>query len=425
MSFSGGDIIWMSNTEQAPEPTMDEILSSIRRIISDEPTKEEVDDKPSRVASDIAKALSGDADSADETSPTVDSMDDDILELTDIVKEDPKVKAEQPLNNEATPSLAENNELLDSLSRDINNIQNTLNGNTDKQDTVPELNIPELPGAENSESATQSDTQSFDNITEALSLGNEATDPVLDMSNETAEQEQANQDVSPESALVDALSAGLKQEFPSANVEAELSIAEEQKSEDPISPEKLDNIAEALGNTDELAVGDELTFGELSPEDQLDNIILDKEEEQPEHVLNDTQEALTPSQTFNLAEEANLNTDTLEKISPEQSPLSQEAEDPIVPEAIENTEENAKKQPEEEVEQKIDAPDLNAISEVTVNELSPKVTEAIPVQSSANNSLEDSIKDMLKPMLRQWLDDNMPRLLEDAIKEQRKIEDKS
>ena len=425
MSFSGGDIIWMSNTEQAPEPTMDEILSSIRRIISDEPTKEEVDDKPSRVASDIAKALSGDADSADQTSPTVDSMDDDILELTDIVKEDPKVKAEQPLNNEATPSLAENNELLDSLSRDINNIQNTLNGNTDKQDTVPELNIPELPGAENSESATQSDTQSFDNITEALSLGNEATDPVLDMSNETAEQEQANQDISPESALVDALSAGLKQEFPSANVEAELSIAEEQKSEDPISPEKLDNIAEALGNTDELAVGDELTFGELSPEDQLDNIILDKEEEQPEHVLNDTQEALTPSETFNLAEEANLNTDTLEKISPEQSPLSQEAEDPIVPEAIENTEENTKKQPEEEVEQKIDAPDLNAISEVTVNELSPKVTEAIPVQSSANNSLEDSIKDMLKPMLRQWLDDNMPRLLEDAIKEQRKIEDKS
>ena len=415
----------MSNTEQAPEPTMDEILSSIRRIISDEPTKEEVDDKPSRVASDIAKALSGDADSADETSPTVDSMDDDILELTDIVKEDPKVKAEQPLNNEATPSLAENNELLDSLSRDINNIQNTLNGNTDKQDTVPELNIPELPGAENSESATQSDTQSFDNITEALSLGNEATDPVLDMSNETAEQEQANQDVSPESALVDALSAGLKQEFPSANVEAELSITEEQKSEDPISPEKLDNIAEALGNTDELAVGDELTFGELSPEDQLDNIILDKEEEQPEHVLNDTQEALAPSQTLNLAEESNLNTDTLEKISPEQSPLSQEAEDPIVPEAIENTEENAKKQPEEEVEQKIDAPDLNAISEVTVNELSPKVTEAIPVQSSANNSLEDSIKDMLKPMLRQWLDDNMPRLLEDAIKEQRKIEDKS
>ena len=34
------------------------------------------------------------------------------------------------------------------------------------------------------------------------------------------------------------------------------------------------------------------------------------------------------------------------------------------------------------------------------------------------NALEDSIKAMLKPMIRDWLDDNMPRILEGAIKEE-------
>jgi len=33
----------------------------------------------------------------------------------------------------------------------------------------------------------------------------------------------------------------------------------------------------------------------------------------------------------------------------------------------------------------------------------------------AGRTLEDSIKDMLRPMLRQWLDDNMPRMIRDEL----------
>src|SRR3990172_7210741 len=82
----------MSSTERAPEPTMEEILASIRRIISDdesssarqrttsasqgdeeglEAAEGEADD---RIINDIARVLSGSAPAAEE--------EDDILDLT-------------------------------------------------------------------------------------------------------------------------------------------------------------------------------------------------------------------------------------------------------------------------------------------------------------------------------------------------------
>jgi hypothetical protein len=40
--------------------------------------------------------------------------------------------------------------------------------------------------------------------------------------------------------------------------------------------------------------------------------------------------------------------------------------------------------------------------------------------SAAAKSLEDSVKDMLRPMLRQWLDENMARVLTAALKDELK-----
>ncbi len=37
---------------------------------------------------------------------------------------------------------------------------------------------------------------------------------------------------------------------------------------------------------------------------------------------------------------------------------------------------------------------------------------------AAHKTLEDSVKDMLRPMLRQWLDENMPRVLTAALKDE-------
>ena len=39
-------------------------------------------------------------------------------------------------------------------------------------------------------------------------------------------------------------------------------------------------------------------------------------------------------------------------------------------------------------------------------------------QDASHKTLEDSVKDMLRPMLRQWLDENMPRMVTAALKDE-------
>lgn len=47
------------------------------------------------------------------------------------------------------------------------------------------------------------------------------------------------------------------------------------------------------------------------------------------------------------------------------------------------------------------------------------VEEAAPQPAvSGQQSLEDSVKEMLRPLLREWLDDNMPRIVESAVRDE-------
>jgi uncharacterized protein len=102
----------MSSTERAPEPTMEEILASIRRIISDdessmakqhtpsasrqdeeglEAAEGEADDK---IINDIARVLSGSASAAEE--------EEEILDLTAELGGLEPVELEQPLPEDAS-----------------------------------------------------------------------------------------------------------------------------------------------------------------------------------------------------------------------------------------------------------------------------------------------------------------------------------
>ncbi len=68
-----------------------------------------------------------------------------------------------------------------------------------------------------------------------------------------------------------------------------------------------------------------------------------------------------------------------------------------------------------------DAVAITAVADATKKALtgaSPSEVVADVPQKKAGNSLEDSVKAMLKPMIKDWLDDNMPRILEGAIKEE-------
>ncbi len=63
-----------------------------------------------------------------------------------------------------------------------------------------------------------------------------------------------------------------------------------------------------------------------------------------------------------------------------------------------------------------DAAAITAVAAATSEALAGTPEETAPKEKCT--SLEDSIKAMLKPMIREWLDDNMPRILEGAIREE-------
>jgi cell pole-organizing protein PopZ len=60
-----------------------------------------------------------------------------------------------------------------------------------------------------------------------------------------------------------------------------------------------------------------------------------------------------------------------------------------------------------------------AASNATTGSASPATAigaEPTPGVSAASRSLEDSVADMIKPMLQKWIDDNMPRIIEKALR---------
>ena len=63
-----------------------------------------------------------------------------------------------------------------------------------------------------------------------------------------------------------------------------------------------------------------------------------------------------------------------------------------------------------------DAAAITAVAAATSEALAG--TPNKPAKKPGSVTLEDSIKAMLKPMIREWLDDNMPRILEGAIQEE-------
>jgi uncharacterized protein len=75
-----------SNSDQQ-EPSMEEILASIRRIISEDGDEiTDGEDRPKPVAAEPTSAGADDAPAA-VSEPVVGDLDDDILELTDVVEE--------------------------------------------------------------------------------------------------------------------------------------------------------------------------------------------------------------------------------------------------------------------------------------------------------------------------------------------------
>ena len=104
----------MSNTDQAPEPSMEEILSSIRRIISDDNDEASSDEEVKAVEPEVeipavetvAEPETEAVGEVVEDAPAaVEEDDDDIFELTNVVEIDDPSPEETPVLDE--PDMAD------------------------------------------------------------------------------------------------------------------------------------------------------------------------------------------------------------------------------------------------------------------------------------------------------------------------------
>jgi uncharacterized protein len=88
-------------------------------------------------------------------------------------------------------------------------------------------------------------------------------------------------------------------------------------------------------------------------------------------------------------------------------------EEPAVVEVVES-------EPRQAPAWEADAPSFAAAVEHEAEHEAPRTNGHHDYASAAPRTLEDSVKDLLRPMLRQWLDENMARVLTSALKDELK-----
>jgi len=310
----------MSSTERAPEPTMEEILASIRRIISDDESNAarqrpastrqqddealelaegEVDD---RIINDIARVLSA-------SQPQVED-DEDILDLT---AELGGADTEEVLVAEiATLEVAP-----------VENFQPEPARVEPAAVEIPQVQVQPAPPPPLPLSASEEAASALERAIAALRAGQLPTSFGEFMPARPTEPEPQSSAPAPEAALV-----------PEAAPEA-APVAEPELQAEP----------------------------DLTPADFVSDSVVEETIETPVEVA--------PEESF---------------VEPEM-PWKQ-ASAPLV-------------EPE---------PERPAVRS--------NGTHGISTLQTSNKTLEDSVKDMLRPMLKQWLDENMPRMVTAALKDE-------
>ncbi len=144
----------MSNTDQAPEPSMEEILSSIRRIISDDNDEASSDEEVKAVAPEaeipaVEAAAEPEAETleaetmgevVEDASPVVEEDDDDIFELTNVVEIDDPSPEDTPVLDE--PDMADFGVEVADSGADVADDIEFVSVETDEPEVL-ELPVPE------------------------------------------------------------------------------------------------------------------------------------------------------------------------------------------------------------------------------------------------------------------------------------------
>jgi cell pole-organizing protein PopZ len=369
----------MSSSEQASEPTMDEILASIRKIISDDGPGAEGAPQPEAAALEPAApagdGLAEDLANALNDTPAPVEEPDDILDLTQIVEGHPQAAEPQ---TEAPQGDA---------------LQAVL-GDMPEEPAAPEpMPAPEVAQGDQGENVG-------DVNIEALLAEAGVQDTVVEAPSEP--QAPSGDDLS---AMIGHLDDTAAPEAEEASISEALSAMTPQADE-PVAEAALDaamaeiampEVEAAAAAAAPVEAG--LNAGELTPEviEQAAPVA-----ESPE--LADIPEVPDVSEAV---AEAPIQEDASFEISEEVMADATQIAEPV-------------SEPEVPVEAAaalaavIEEPVAAESPEPAEEQVSKEVVEVAPA-SSEGKTLEDSVKDLLRPMLREWLDDNMERIVQSEV----------
>ncbi|MHA1165332.1 MAG: DUF2497 domain-containing protein [Alphaproteobacteria bacterium] len=402
----------MSSTEQAPEPTMDEILASIRKIISDDEAGDETGGDAQPEVAEVESAAAEPVEPVESAAPqppgdglvddlanalndvqeaeakSDEQVPEDILDLTKIVSDQPAGDAPQeeaaPPEAAAAPEAALVPEAPAAPEASA-------------EPVVPAA--PEAPAGESDIAALLAEAGVQEMADEAEAMPADSAAPSGEELNAAIEQDDtavAGPAPVGEASISDALSA-LDQ--PAAETApAETAPDEAAQSQDAsfdadlvTSPEPAPQAPVEYGETaapqtfEQAPEAEAVAEVEASPESdaQVQVPEHDAEEAQAEVVLSEPEAPVIEEPV----EAAAALAGALEGLTPaEEAPAGSEDEAVV------------------EAEAAVEAEEADTDQGADVAAVSGDV-----------RTLEDSVKDLLRPMLREWLDDNMERIVQDEV----------
>lgn len=400
----------MSSTERAPEPTMEEILASIRRIISDDEASsvqqratsaeyaEQVraDDTEDGAAdtqmiAEIERALAGG------TSPA--SNDDDIEDILDLTEPGGSAADEVMMADEPVTVLEEfvlETESYDEEPRKLDFASAFPPANEDRQDSP-------LTFAETAPTFVEEAAPSYEE--EAVATYEPEPAPFVEMPVPAPEPVRAAEPIpsldDPTTALERAIAALKAGDLAAFAREAQSDYVAPEPSYTPplyTPPEPVAEAAPAETSFEPEPASYEPEPTMIVEEEEI--VVLPEPEPEPEPVV--------PSWA---AESASWSQMEPSEPEPEPEPEAEpEPEPEFEPEPLPwRSEDQSWRGAAPANEFELNPTRVNGGSEHEPHDF------ASPVSSK---SLEDSVKEMLRPLLRQWLDENMPRVLTAALREE-------
>jgi cell pole-organizing protein PopZ len=429
----------MSSTERAPEPTMEDILASIRRIITDDDAGKGQGDKPAAAAQTEDASLEGEADNQiiDDIARVLSSgsdepadEDEEIMDLTgelgglELVEEEPQDVLETPEPVDAAPEFVGSSDVSDEVVALDAAQPDVLQPDVPQADDAgPDVLEPEM--LEVAETVVEVET-----LEVAEPVGMEAPqeetvprempsmapppipEPPVEAAPEAPKLSASEEAATALERAIAALKAGQSPATAAAPVptappappfDASVPVAE---SVEPTAEAALEEtLAEAIPLPSDIPMAVPMDSPTPESETHLDpdaESVVEMAESVVEMAETQTEPDALAEDELVLMDDETEETMALEEPVPAPEPegaLFWPPQDFAIGEA----------QPEP-------APEISTAPVEVAPEIFAAGTNGVASKdTSGPKSLEDSIKEMLRPMLREWLDENMPRMIREEL----------